>query len=57
MSGSRTPICPGPIPLGPFNPTVLIVTAKPWSPELTIDGNLWTRKLQFSSLAIYTREP
>ena len=46
-----------PYPLGPFNPTLLIVTTKPLSPALTIDGNLWHRKLLFPSLAIYTREP
>ena len=55
--GVPHPDMPRPYPLGPFNPTLVIVTAEPRPPAMTIDGNLWHRKLQLPSLAIYTREP
>ena len=48
---------PKPYPLGPFDPTLVIATVKDRPPEMTIDGNLWHRKLQLPSLAIYTRDP
>jgi hypothetical protein len=44
-------------PLGPFDPTLVIATVKDRPPEMTLDGNLWHRKLQLPLLAIYTRDP
>ena len=51
------PNMPRPYPLGPFNPTLVIVTAEHRPPEMTIDGNPWYRKLELPSMAVYTKEP
>ena len=51
------PPAPKPYPLGPFDPTLVIATVKDRPPEMTIDGNLWHRKLQLPALAVYTRDP
>jgi hypothetical protein len=51
------PPAPKPYPLGPFDPSLVIATVKDRPPEMTIDGNLWHRKLQLPALALYTRDP
>jgi hypothetical protein len=55
--GVPASLAPKPYPLGPFYPTLVIATVKARPPEMTIDGNLWHRKLQFPALAVYTRDP
>ena len=55
--GVPGPPAPKPYPLGPFDPTLVIATVKDRPPEMTIDGNLWHRKLQLPALAVYTRDP
>jgi hypothetical protein len=44
-------------PLGPFDPTALIVTTEKEPPQMTIDGILWYRHQQYPALAIYRRSP
>ena len=48
---------PRPYPLGPFSPTLMFATAGDRPPEMTIDGHVWYRKLQFQPLAVYARTP
>ena len=48
---------PRPYPLGPFSPTLMFATAGDRPPEMTIDGHVWYRKLQFQPLAVYARAP
>ena len=55
--GVPGPLAPKPYPLGPFNPSLVVATVNARPPEMTIDGNLWHRKLQLPSLAVYTRDP
>ena len=44
-------------PLGPFDPTVIIVSQKAQPPQKTIDGVLWYRDREYPPLAVYRRAP
>lgn len=55
--GVRGPKMAKPYPLGPFDPTIVFVTASDAPAEMTIDGALWQRVQQYRELSIYRRPP